>query len=156
MMKNKLFMAGLLTALVCGLALSGCENKILDVKPVYDKANAVASVTAVQTTNPTTYVIVSWDAVENGGDYEVYIKQEGAKTVSYFGYGQNDDTYAPADGTVTPNANPDKWSFCDTIENSPLRTGKSYYFGVKTSPLNFGPNDTASDITWITTALKIN
>jgi hypothetical protein len=146
-MKRKLFMAGLAAALVFGLALTACDNGVQDVKQTYDKANAVASVTARQTDNKA-YVVVSWDAVEDAGDYEVFYRQQNVKTVDEYGNGgQYYNTYAPANGNETNNDNPDKWSARISVNNY-LTTGKSYEFGVRTSPFTQNGHTTYSNIVW--------
>jgi hypothetical protein len=155
-MKNKLFMAALVVAMVCGLALSACENGVQDVKIVYDKATAVASVSAVQTTNKSG-VIVSWDAVADAGGYTVFIRQAGTKSVHSGPSGQSSYTYAVADGVSSVNTNPDKWSVYIPVGagSNQLPTGKSYDIGVRTSPLTSGSisSITYSDIVWTTVSV---
>ncbi|MDR2375213.1 MAG: hypothetical protein LBD96_02120 [Treponema sp.] len=148
MMKNKLCVAGLLAALACGLVLSGCENKILDVKIVSDKANAVSEVKATLTTD-TTNVIVSWDAVENASGYVVYLKQGSSKSVNQIGYGQNQSVYAEADGTPSANTDADKWSYL--LNTSGMPAGE-YTLGVRTSSIEY--NVGYSDIKWSNTVTK--
>ncbi|MDR3146556.1 MAG: hypothetical protein LBU21_09775 [Treponema sp.] len=137
-MKNKLIVAGLAVLLV--LALSACENEAMDVREAYDKAPAVASVTATLTTG-STGVIVTWDAVEGAGSYQVYAKA--GKNVMSVASGQWAQTYA-ANGTASANTNPDKWSALVSV--SYLVSKQSYTFGVATTAFH-NPNATYSDWT---------
>jgi hypothetical protein len=145
MMKTKWFLMGIIgILLVFGFVFSGCENGVQDVKVVeqnYPKANAVASVSAVKTTN-NTYAIVSWNAVDNASSYYVYYQQEGKKTITSYSGGQNTNTYA-ADGTPSANADVDKWSARIDISNF---IGGRYRFGVESESRN--NNIQNSDIIW--------
>jgi hypothetical protein len=156
-MKNKLVVAALAALLVCGLAFTACENGVQDVKIAYDKANAVAGVTAVLTTGATASgdraVIVSWDAAEDANGYRLFVREGDKKTVQQINsgggsgnYPQNYVVYALADGSTTSNTDPDKWSALVSISGS-ASTGKSYTFGIQTSPLTQG-SVTYSDIVW--------
>ena len=91
----------------------------------FSKAQSVAFVTATQI-GSNYYVLVSWDAVENGSNYDLYYKQEGKKTVNnyYAGTGsrgvgpQNRYTITTSSITsstipqisTTANTDIDKWS----------------------------------------------
>jgi hypothetical protein len=148
-MKNKLVMAALAAAILCGLAFSACKNDVMDVKRAYDKAEAVESVTAVKVTNQAR-VIVTWDAVDDSQGYVVYVKVGDAKTLKRVG-GWNGVTYA-ADGTSSPNTDPNKWAASVTfgISNSSvtLPAGThSVTFGVQTYPIDWD-NGAPSDIVW--------
>jgi hypothetical protein len=144
-MKDKWLMVTLAALLVCGMAFTACENGVQDVKMVLDQANKVASVTAVTGTN---LVIVSWDAAEDAGGYQLFYREEGKKTVQQISGGignpQNAVTYG-ADGTSIPNTDPDKWSAL--VSPVLAGTGRSLRFGIRTSPLQSG-NITYSDIEW--------
>ncbi|GHU37191.1 hypothetical protein FACS1894172_20540 [Spirochaetia bacterium] len=129
-----------------GLVLAGCDDGgVQEVKVVTDKANAVAAVTATLTSDDLG-VIISWDAVDNAYDYNIYYQQEGKKTIqSFSSYAQNAKTYDPADGTEITNTDVDKWSVLAELNSRiSLISSKKYRFGVQVT--DFSYND--SDIVW--------
>ncbi|MDR2136487.1 MAG: hypothetical protein LBO76_07715 [Treponema sp.] len=153
-MKNKLVLAALAAALLCGLAFTACKNDVLDVKVVYDKANTVSNLKAVKNG---TDIIVTWDAADDAGGYVVYSKKDGTKQVSNISHGgggsptvENGKIYKD-DGSLDASAkyNPDKYSFVYPIP-SPLPSGAEgdYLIGVQTYPLSEGGNVAPSDIVW--------
>jgi hypothetical protein len=151
-MKNKWVFSGILSILLV-FVFSACENGVQDVKVVEQdlpKANAVASVSAAKTTaTGTDYVIVTWDAVEDVGQYDVVYQEEGKKTIrSVPGYAQNDYIYDATNGNQTANTDSDKWSLILSLSNLPLQTGAKVRFGVRTSSFSGGYNSEYSDVTW--------
>jgi hypothetical protein len=152
-MKNKLWMAALGAALVCGLVLGGCEEKVMDVKIVPDTVK-VGAVTATKTTTGNK-VIVAWDAIDNVPDYDVYLKVDGAKTVVSVGTGDNAVIYAVADGSTTANTNIDKWSCLFDLSNlAALPAGTAVKFGVEARTPVGGSYMTVSEIAWSNTITK--
>jgi hypothetical protein len=131
MMKNKLAMAALAAALLCGLAFSACKNDVQDVRIVPDTIN-VDAVTVALTTNKA-YVIVSWDAVDDAKGYDLYFKKEGEKEVKPGPNGseQNTYTYDPATGDQSVNPNPNKWSARISTNGGGAPQAGAYRFGVQ-------------------------
>jgi hypothetical protein len=133
---------------------AACSDEPQEVKIVgYDvKASKVASVT-VETSND--YILITWDAVENGTDYYIYDQKEKSKTVSTLYNGNNitnnlegPDNYGSfnsSTGVWTNGTDPDKWSFLIHISWFTGYNG-SYRFGVQT--IDADPNKSASDIKW--------
>jgi len=109
-MKKRLIGA-VLTAVVLMVLFAACSNDPQEVSVVSMKqADAPSNVKAVQTTDKQ-YVIVTWDAAQNGVSYGVYAQLEGKKTVfSVGGYAQNYYTYSTKDGDTSTNDDIDKWS----------------------------------------------
>ena len=159
-MKNKRFSVGLpcIVVLACMVLFVGCSNEPQEVNIAnWDALNgrgpAATSVSAQKTTNGT-YVIITWGAAENAYDYELYIKEEGKKTImrvySYSGSSviippQWSSKFNP-DGSTTDNSDIDAWSARITIGSSgggSLVAGKTYRFGIRAS----GP-DSSSSIVW--------
>jgi hypothetical protein len=160
-MKNKFLMLAMVGLIaVSFVVLSGCPSGIQEVKLVYDRAPAVESVAIVQFTTGSgeatrTYVVVSWDAVEDAGGYYVYGQEVGTKTApSQLGSGQNALSYSTSDISSASNSLSDKWSFRTEVTNyTPERT---YRIGVMTRPLyNPGTSSAPSEITWAKTQLTI-
>jgi hypothetical protein len=147
-MKNKLLLAALAVFLVGGF--TACKDDILDVRNVVDKIN-VAGVNAALTTSTTStrYIIVSWDAVDDVRDYNVYYKRTDDKQINS-GYSisiqaQNDYAYTSANGTASTNPDRNKWSVCIDVSN--LVAKKTYTFGIETSPASYS-NSVETDIVW--------
>jgi fibronectin type 3 domain-containing protein len=133
-----------MTAVVLLLLFTACDST-QDVKIVgYEQAKAVASVEAKQTTEDRYYVIVTWDAVENGTRYKVYAQEDGKKSIRSIGNGQNYFTYSTVGDEFRVNTDIDKWSFRLDITYTWV-VGK-YRFGVTAMDIN--PNHSASDIVW--------
>ena len=162
-MKRK--MIGVAVAAVVLMAFfAACDNGAQDVKTIgYLVADAPTGVKAAQTTDKN-YVIITWDAVQNGTGYTVYWQLDGKKTItqlfsggSYSG-NSNSFTYAVADGKESPNSDVDKWSglleidptykIGDTEFKSPY-LGK-IRFGVRANVLVPGSGSTGntSDVVW--------
>jgi fibronectin type 3 domain-containing protein len=152
-MKNKLVMAALAAALLCGLAFSACKNDVQDVRINYDKAEAVEEVKAVNVTAAgANAVILTWNAVDDAGGYNVYLKVDGAKTLRNIGGGWTGVTYTAAGGEST-NTDLDKWtkyvSFGNNEGEVSLPTGTyAVTFGVQTRPLDQYSGGAPSDIVW--------
>jgi hypothetical protein len=151
-MKNKLVMVALAAAMLCALSFGACKQDVQDVSIAEDKAEAVASVTVTKISGQTAY-IVTWDAVDDAGGYQVYVRVNGAKTLETIS-AQNYVTYSD-DGTSKPNANPDKWaasvSFATSGGASVVLPAGTYSveFGVQTGPFNNNSINAAnSDIVW--------
>jgi len=119
-----------------------------------EKSKSVSGVTALITSN-NKYVIVSWEAIENGAGYNVYIQQENKKSIisttnmiddvdNNWIQAQNKYAYATADGAKIANQDIDKWSV--RIPTSNLWTNAKYRFGV--TSYEFDDYKSASDIVW--------
>jgi hypothetical protein len=141
-MKKRLISA-VIAAVVLMFLLAACDEP-QEVKIVgYAQSETVEKVTATQTINRA-YITVTWDAITNGSSYNVYVQQEGKKSMNYIGNGQNNSIYGGVDGTSIPNTDLDKWSY--NISNSLTYIGKSLRFGVAANDSN--PNHAISDIVW--------
>jgi len=155
-MKKRLIGAALVAVVIMAVFAS-CSDEPQDVNVVNDyinivndyftRSNAVSSVSAAQTTD-NNYVIVSWDAIEGGVSYNVYIQQQGKNTINANGYGQNNYTYSVVDGSSSVNTDIDKWSVNITVRSYygyiNLPAG-NYRFGVTAQDIT---HNTQSDITW--------
>jgi hypothetical protein len=116
------------------------------------RSKPVSGVSVLITSN-NNYVIVSWDAIENGYSYNVFIQQENKKSIvsthnmqdgSNWIQAQNKNAYATADGALILNTDIDKWSV--RIPTSNLWTNARYRFGV--TSFEFDDDKAASDVTW--------
>ena len=154
------------TVLIIALFIAlfmGCNDdeiqKVEVVNTVYDtweKADPVTSLT-VQKTNDGTYIIVSWNAVKNGYEYNIYIKQEGKNTIIDTWNNWEDDNYIQVraqykfiyslvDGSTSTNTDIDKWSA--RFKTSHGISGAKYSFGVVAGSLVAGSLHANSEITW--------
>jgi hypothetical protein len=112
MNKSKWFLVGLaVLVLAFGFVLAGCENGVQQVEgEVSLKHPQVAAPTiTVEKTTDGKYLILRWDAVADGHDYEVYLNQEGKKTIDTIGGATHFMTFK-VDGTSVVNNDPDKWN----------------------------------------------
>jgi hypothetical protein len=150
-MKNKMSLVGMLVVvLTLGVVFTSCENEPQEVKIVQTKANAVSKVTATKLTTSTgsgsyiTYthtVSLTWDAASDVSGYTVYYQEQGKKTIQEI-TSSNSLTLNTVGGDI------DKRIATYTISSSLPSLGKSYRFGVRTSPLSSSINTTYSDIVW--------
>jgi len=150
-MMKKLFLTAMTSILLAfGLITISCDNGVQEIKGtidlVYDKGTPVASV-KVQKTNDNSFVVISMDAVDNGGSYNVVLQMEGKKTVNSIGNAQNLLIYSLYNGATSNNTDPDKWSFRYATTGTLIQAGKKYRFGVRVQPFtaNWG---IPSDIVW--------
>jgi hypothetical protein len=119
MNKSKWFLVGMaVLVLAFGFVLAGCENGVQQVEgevSVKHPQVAAPTITAEKTTDGK-YLILRWDAVADGRGYEVYLNQEGKKTIdslSGSGSGISGPTHSvtfKVDGTSAVNNDPDKWN----------------------------------------------
>ena len=152
-MKKRLIGA-VLSAVVLMILFTACSDDTQEVRIVgYAQADTVSRVSVEQTSitynNAIRYVIITWDAIENGTDYTVYVKQDGKKSIVSLGSGTNAYSYSTADGSSTNNYDFDKWSLrikASDIVGTGSYISSSYRFGVSASDSN--PNHTYSDIVW--------
>jgi hypothetical protein len=160
-MKSKIMLIGILLMTMCVLFIA-CENGIQDANLVkmdqemfdklHPKSNPVKSVSAVLTTNRTSF-IYWFDAVENVKGYNVWWQQEGLKTVnSILAKPQNKSVFALADRSALPNNNLDFWSNYiianQTVGTASVYsvTGERYRIGVSTISTDSALLE--SDIIW--------
>jgi len=151
-MKRKLIGAAL-AAVVLMILFAACSDEPQLV--AWQPAKSVAAVTPEQTTDKY-YVLIKWDAIEDGTNYQVYVQEEGKKTVYQFGGGQNSNIYSPTTGFPSiPNTDRDKWSKIISVEytitgttytDGELPNGKKYRFGVVTEDIK--PSHSSSEIKW--------
>jgi hypothetical protein len=151
MAKKSVFWGMLALALTVSFTVVGCGDPLQEggkVKIDYDKASAVDAVTAVLSTDKT-FVIISWDAVEDVKAYDVFYQQKEKNTVlpdaGYPGSAQNAVIYKADGSASTANTDFDKWSAKLTIPAT-LQRGKDYRFGIQTSSVVSGVSQ--SDIVW--------
>jgi hypothetical protein len=152
-MNKKICFVGMLASvLTLGVLFAACENGVQEVEgnvnatQVVVKAAGVASVTALQTTTPKDYIIVSFDAVENASSYTLYRQQDGKKSINTGGSVGNNSTYNATTGVETySNSDVDKWSGRVYVSSLPVTTiGTKYRFGIQTQDLSYN----RSDIVW--------
>jgi len=160
-MKKRLIGAAI-AAVVLMTLFAACGDDVQTI--AYDEAEQVGDITVTQIAK-NYYVVISWDAVEDGTGYSVYAQQEGKKTVINLGSGNNSNTYSnysPETENVksTPNSDIDKWvKVVDVKYNKIDVYGESSYitpqgsfpsgsfrFGVQTNTLL--PNHEDSEIKW--------
>jgi hypothetical protein len=172
MAKKHVFWGMLAMALALSFVVVGCGDPLQEggtVKLSYDKTPAVAKVTAVKTTGNVSGtgikgVILTWDAVEEDVTvrYQVYVKQDGKKTIRALGDYDGDwdtgpnsfVTYDPANGAETANVNVDSWTALVPLYPNRFVSGNSYRFGVRTGA---DANDKSpSDIKWADEIIKID
>ena len=149
-MKNKMSLVGMLVVvLTLGVVFTSCENEPQEVKIVQTKANAVSKVTVApnhvssggSAYTPPTYThtaLLTWNAVGDVSDYTVYYQEQGKKTIQTV---SSSITWSGDNASVTV-------SLGTTTSTSTSRLGKSYRFGVRTTPLSSSINNTYSDIVW--------
>jgi hypothetical protein len=153
-MKNKLFLMGMVSLLLA-IVLMGCDEATQiegDVGIKTTKAAQVAKVDADLTTNKT-YIIVKFDAVANASSYELYVGQDGKKTIesssSHDSSPSWEYTFADADGSYTLNTDIDKFATRIPVTMFPVQTaGTKYKFGISTLPFGNSVSAVASDIVW--------
>jgi len=148
MMNKKIWMGMLVILLVFEMVVVGCDNGTTNdnVGISYEKAPQVSSVTVTKTTN-NQFFIVSWDAIAgDGNSYQVMFKQDGKKSSSSIGSGQNIYKYDPSTGDQLANNDLDKWSY--RVSSLNASAAGSYCFGVRASLGSYTVMSTYSDIKW--------
>ena len=146
-MKNKMSLVGMLVVvLTLGVVFTACENEPQEVKIVLTKANAVSKVMAINTSSATSsyysyQATLSWDAVGDVSDYEVFVQEQEKKTIGELSVNITSSLTDIDKKTATV-------SLGSGTSSTPSLLGKSYRFGVRTTPLSSSVNTTYSDIVW--------
>jgi hypothetical protein len=136
---------------------AACSDEPQEVKVVgYDTSNSSASnIKAVRATGVGSLVIVTWDAAENASNYNLYVKQEGKKTITdaSSNYKGNGFSYG-ADGIAnTPNTDVDKWTAIVNLANDIYPAGSSFRIGVRATVIGNG-DLSANGIKWSEPVIK--
>jgi len=162
-MKKRL-MSAAIAAVVLMALFAACGEEVQTV--ANETAKQVGTITVTQLAN-NYYVVISWDAVEDGTGYSVYAQPEGKKTVIqlYSSSASNTNTYSNTDPVSdnyksTPNSDIDKWNYIANVKYT-QKTGSSssptitYPGDVPSGSVRFGvqtrnalPNHEYSEIKW--------
>jgi len=160
-MKKRL-MSAVIAAVVLMALFAACGEEVQTVAS--ETANQVGDITVTQLAK-NCYVLISWDAVEDGTGYQVYCQQEGKKSVIELDWGWQWNTITnndPEDEYLDYKAitDPDKWCYPAQVKRKRLDGPASdpyisYIGKVPTGRVRFGvqtytanPNKAQSEIKW--------
>ncbi|GHV32940.1 hypothetical protein AGMMS4952_24280 [Spirochaetia bacterium] len=170
--------------LVLVFSIFGCDFQVpvegtVELKTKTGKAAGVSNVEAKLAswtytssygyTSIHNYIIVTWDAVDNAGGYDIYVRQEGKKTITavnesgYYGSTMAGGVTYEVPKDLNDNSlvttqidDSDKWSGYFSVSNisSTTKAGIKYQVGIQTFPFGM-VNTTYSDIVWSATSVTL-